>query len=302
MLAVSFRPTNPAMRPFIPMGLDAPKHRPERPRAMKNLVSLFVAALLSATSYAADQLPLFNATLSTGKDHRFVLVSPAGKSSQFLRLGDSFEGYVLKSYDAKAAALTIERDGKSSILNLVADAAVTNAPVVTPATVADATALLDAMNFEEMLDKTMAGLRKQQGAAMGQMINRMAPPGADQETKDAVSAFQKKVMEEMMAGLTGADLKTDVAKIYSEVFTKEELQGLGTFYQSPMGKAFSDKQPELTEKMNAVIMTRMMGAMPRVQQMMQQFGGEMRAKQQAKAAGGATAPGPGPAPTPQPAK
>lgn len=265
---------------------------------MKKLALLLLAALLPLAARAADARPVFNATLSTGKEHRFVLLSAAGKPSSFLRLGDTFEGYTLKTYDAKGGTLVVEKDGEAATLNLAADAAVGNAPAITPATVADATTVLDAMNFEEMLDKTMVGLRKQQADGVGQMMNRMLPPGADQETKEAVIAFQKKILEEMMSGMTGADMKEDVAKIYSEVFTKEELQALGSFYQSPLGKTFSDKQPALTEKMNGVMMQRMMTAMPRVQKMMQEFGAQM----QARKAAAAGAPAPAPAPAPQPEK
>ncbi len=258
---------------------------------MTTLRSFLLVAALATALQAADQVPLFNATLAVGKEHRFVLMSPGGKASSFLRLGESFDGYVLKNYDAKSGELTLEKEGKSVKLTLVADAA--NAAVAqatTKATLADATALLDTMNFEQMLDRTMVGLRKQQAASIGQMTGRMLPANADPEVKEAVAAFQKKIVDELMGGLTGADLKQDVAKIYSEVFTKEELQALGGFYQSPVGKAFSDKQPELAEKMNGVMMTRMMTAMPRVQQMQQAFQQEMRAKREAAAAAQGTPP------------
>lgn len=255
-------------------------------------------ALLSLLSVvalrAADALPLFNAVLTVGKEHRFVLVGANGKASSFLQIGESFEGYKIKAYDAKASTLEIEREGTTSKLALVADAATTNAPASTPATVADAAAVLTAMNFEQMLDKTMAGVRKQQGNAMGQMMDRMLPPGADPEMKEAIVALQKKMVEEMMGGVSGAELKNDMAKVYAEIFSKEELQELGAFYQSPLGKTLSDKQPELAEKMNALMMGRMMSAMPKVQQMMRDFGREMQAKK--AAAAGTAAPAPAPAP------
>ncbi|HUR57370.1 MAG TPA: DUF2059 domain-containing protein [Opitutaceae bacterium] len=248
---------------------------------MKKILPLLLAFFAAAVLSAADSVPLFNATLTVGKEHRFVLANATGKTSQFLRIGESFDGYSIKAYDAKSGVLDLERDGKITKVTLVADAAATNVPLATPATLADATAVLNAMNFEQMLDKTMAGVRKQQAAGMGQMMGKMMPPNADAETKEAIVAFQKKVMDEMMGGVTGENMKDDVAKIYSEVFTKEELRDLGAFYQSPVGKTFSDKQPDLAEKMNGLMMTRMMGAMPKVQQMMQDFGREMQAKKAA---------------------
>ncbi len=264
---------------------------------MKKLLTLLLAFYAATSLSAADQVPLFNATLTMGKEHRFVLINAAGKTSSFLQLGQSFEGYKLKSYDAKAGTLELERDGTAVKVTLVSDATTTNAPLTTPATLADATAVLNAMNFEQMLDKTMVGMRKQQAAGMGQMMNRMLPPQADAETKDAIVAFQKKIMDEMMSGVSGADLKNDVAKIYAETFTKEELRDISGFYQSPIGKTFSDKQPELAEKMNGLMMGKMMGAMPKVQQMMRDFGTEMQARK--AAAAGAPAPAPTPTPTPK---
>src|SRR5687768_13155499 len=101
---------------------------------------LTLLALASAIALrAADALPLFNATLTVGKEHRFVLVDATGKASSFLRLGEKFDGYTLKSYDAKEGALELERDGKTSRVMLVADAAVTDGPALAlPATIEDA--------------------------------------------------------------------------------------------------------------------------------------------------------------------
>ncbi len=263
---------------------------------MKKFLSLLLLAG-AVSAFAAESTPLFNAMLSVGKENRFVLVSPTGKVSSFLRTGEAFEGYVIKSYDAKTGTLSLDKDGTPVALTLVANASVGTAQLATPATLADATAVLNAMNFEEMLDKTMAGMRKQQGTMVERMMGQLPGGGGDRE---AVIEFQKKVMGEMMSGLNGAEMKADVAKIYSEVFSKEELQGLGSFYSSPLGKSFSDKQPEVSEKMNAVMMPRIMANMPKVTQMMQEFGREQRAKRDAAKAGGAATPAP--APTVPPAK
>jgi hypothetical protein len=258
---------------------------------MKNALAL-LALLITWTAHAAESLPLFNALLTVGKEHRFVLVSPTGKVSPFLRPGQAFEGYTVGAYDAKQGTLTVERDGKSHVLSLVAGAAAGEAQMTTAATASDAHAVLTAMNFEDMMDKTMAGVRRQQAAGVEQMTKKMVPPSADPQTREDIAAFQKKLIEEMMSGVTGAAIKDEVAKAYAEVFTKEELQTLSAFYQTPTGKMFADKQPELAEKMNGVVMTKMMEAGPRTQKMIQDFQAQMRAKK-AAAAGNAT-------PTPAP--
>lgn len=260
---------------------------------MKIKILLCVFLAIAAALRAAETLPVFNATLTVGKEHRFVLVSPQGKASGFLALGESFDGYKLKSYDPKAAVLEVEKDGKVSPLTITADAAVVNTPAAaTKATIDDAKAVLTAMNFEQMMDKTLTGVRKGQMAMVDQMMSRMMGPGASEEVKKDVVEMQKKVLETMMAGLSGEEMKNDVAKVYSEVFSKEELRQLGEFYQSPLGQVFTDKQPELTEKINGLMAPRMMAAMPKVQEMMRDFAMQQKAKREA-AGGGGTGPATG---------
>lgn len=257
---------------------------------------LTLLALASAIALrAADALPLFNATLTVGKEHRFVLVDATGKASSFLRIGEKFDGFTLKSYDAKTGALELERDGKVSRVTLVADAAVGSggaAPAM-PATIADANAVLNKMRFEEMMDRVIAQQRKAMAGNFEQMSARMIAQGAD---KQEVAAHQKKMMDEIMSAMEPQLLKEEMAKIYSEVFTKPELDGMAAFYSTPLGEAISSKQPDVQEKLGAVIQKRMMEIMPRVQQMGREFAAQQKAKKEA--AGGA-APVPGNPTTPK---
>src|SRR5947208_16907 len=107
---------------------------------MKKLLVLVAAFVLVAFARAADSLPVFNAVLTIGKEHRFVLVTPGGKSSGFLGLGEKFEDFTLKSYDAKAGTVDVERAGKVTSLALATDAAIVNGGPAAPAkaTLADA--------------------------------------------------------------------------------------------------------------------------------------------------------------------
>lgn len=254
-------------------------------------LSLALLAFVSAVALrAADSLPLFNATLTVGKDHRFVLVDAAGKASGFLSLGESFAGYKLKDYDTKSGELSLERDGKVSKLTLVADAAAVNAPAAAlPATVADAEAVLNKMHFDEMMDRATEQQRKMIAAQFQRMGSQMTSQGADPAE---VAAFQKKVADEVLSVLDGKTLKNDVAKIYSEVFTKQELDDISAFHSTPLGEMMLKKQPEVQNKLGAIIQTKMMDTMPKVAKMSQEF----MAQQKAKMGGGAA-----PAPTPPPA-
>ena len=251
---------------------------------------LFLFALATSLAvHAADALPQFNATLTVGKEHRFVLVDAQGKASSFLSLGESFAGYKLKSYDPKEGALELERDGKISRITLVADAAVAHGPAAPlPATIADANVVLNKMRFEEMMDRVIVQQRKMMSASFEQMTSRMAQQGVD---KQEVAAFQKRLMDEVMSAMAPQQLKADMARIYSEVFTKQELDDMAAFFSTPLGEVMAKKQPDVQEKLQTVVQGRMMEVMPRVQQM----GRDFAAQQKAKKEGGAIPPSSAPA-------
>jgi uncharacterized protein len=242
-------------------------------------IRLFLLALTTAVALrAADSVPVFNATLTMGKEHRFVLVSEVGKTSSWLKLGDAFEGYTLKAFDAATSTLDLERDGKTIHVNLVGDAAVKNVATPTRATLADAEALLNKMHFEDLIEKSLAQQKKAMAAMVDQIGAQNNRPGVDKE--DFV-AFQKKLMDQVMSALNAGEMKNDVAKIYSEVFSKEEMDGLAAFYSTPTGEALIAKQPEVQQKMQAVVMPRIMAMMPKIQQMSKDFATEQKAKAQA---------------------
>jgi hypothetical protein len=246
---------------------------------------LLLAALTASVTLAADSIPLFNALLSMGKEQRFVLVSEDGKSSTWLKLGDNFAGYTLKSYDAAATTLALERDGKTVKLVLVNGAGVKDVPAPTPATLADAQEVFRVMRFDEMMSKmieqqkkTIAPMMMQSMAAAAQRM-KLTP-----EEKDQFMAIQQKGIDDMMNSLTGPDMKASMAQAYSEIFSKEELEGLSSFYATPTGQALVDKTPEVTAKMQAVMMPKMQQSMMQMQQSVQGFAMDIKAKHAAAAA------------------
>ena len=251
--------------------------------------ALFASLLLSAAVLAAaESLPQFNATLTMGKEHRFVLVDAAGKPSPFLKLGESFAGYALKSYDPKSGELELERDGKVSRVTLVADAAIKDAPAVpVRATIADAEAVVNKMRFEEMMERALAGQRKVIASQFQRMSTQMAAQGADPAE---VAAFQKKITDEVFGALDPKALKDEFTRIYSEVFTKQELDELGAFYSTPLGQMLTTKQMDVQEKLGLVMQGKMQEMMPRVQKLGQDFAAQQRAKREAAAGGTATTP------------
>lgn len=257
---------------------------------MKKLFTLALAGLTAAAVYAADEAPLFNALITMGGESRFILVSPTGTTSEWIRIGDTFEGYTVKAFEPASSTLEVERGGAVTKLPLVADAAVKSAPDAagTKATLADAENVLQVMRFEDMMEKMLVQQKKQSAAMVQQMTARMDAPGVDRAD---LSAFQEKVMNEMMSVMNAGEMKKDMAQIYTDVFTKEELAAQAAFYGTPAGQAMVDKTPEVQGRLQALMMPRMQAVMPKIMQMGQQFQAQQKAKA-AAAAGAAAAPAP----------
>jgi hypothetical protein len=258
---------------------------------------LCLAFITAASLSAAGTLPAFNAIMTMGKDHRFVLVSDEGKTSGWLKIGSAFDGTTIKHYDEASGGLDLERDGKVTRVRLVADASVKDGgagvPLATPATLADADAVLKAMHFDEMFSKIM----DQQKKSMGPMMQRMtAGMKVSDEDKARITEMQKKVMDGVFDSLSGPEMKSAVAGIYSSIFSKEELASLGAFYSTPAGQSMVAKQPAVQEKMMEVMMPKMAEIGPKMQQVMKEFAAEQQAKR------GAAPATPAPAPTPAPGK
>jgi hypothetical protein len=253
------------------------------------LLSLFTAAAV----HAADAVPLFNAMLTVGKEHRFVLAGLDGKPSGWLNLGDTYAGYTIKSFDAASSSLELVQDGKSIKVTLVNGAGVKDAPAPTAATLADAENLFKVMRFDEM----MAKMLDQQKKVMGPMLQKQMAAAAARmnltpEEQQQFTAFQQKSIDDMMSSLLGPDMRTQMEQTYSEVFTKDELDGLSAFYGTPAGQALVDKTPEVSAKMQALMIPKMQPAMASMQKGMADFMSQVAANHKAAAAAAAPAPAP----------
>lgn len=256
---------------------------------------LLVALFAIGSAFAAEPAPLqLKGVLNTGSEKLFGLSTETGDSSAWVSIGKNFAGFKLKSYDAAKDLLMLERDGKTYELRLsAAKIGVADAAKGTPATIADAAAVIDKMRFEEMITRTMEGQKK----AMAGMSKKMAQQmGGDVDPKD-FEEHQNKAMDAMLEALNLPQMKEDMKKIYAETFSKEELSAMNDFYATPAGSAMIDKQPAVSEKLQALMMPRMMAAMPKIQQLNVEFAKQQAAKKEAaKAAAAATQPAATPAP------
>ena len=63
-----------------------------------------------------------------------------------------------------------------------------------------------------------------------------------------VSEEQKKRFDVISEELDWEKMRGDYVDIYVELFTEDELKGIISFYESPPGRVFVAKQPELMQK------------------------------------------------------
>lgn len=259
--------------------------------------TLILAAVTAASAWAADAVPLFNAVLSMGKSHRFVLAEQDGKPSGWLNLGDSYDGYKLAAYDPATSTLELEKNGKTVKVTLVNAAGVKDGPAPTAATLADAEELFKVMRFDEMMGKLIEQQKKTMGPLMQQSLTtaaaRMKLTDAE---KEEFIALQKQQFDDMMSSMLGPDMRNDMQQAYSEIFTKEEMAGLAAFYSTPAGQALIDKTPAVSAKVQALMLPRMQQGIAKIQQSSKDFAAGIAAKHAAQG----TAPAPA-APAPAPA-
>jgi uncharacterized protein len=230
----------------------------------------------SSALRAEESLPQLRSVLIDSQAPMFSLADGTG-SGRWVKIGESFEGWKLESFDAAKQILVVSRDGQTRELGLEA---ATLKDEKAQATVAEADAVLQKMRFEEMIGKAMEAQQKAMAKSMSGMMGKNLPP----EEQAKMTEFQQKMMAVMFAEMDIPGMRQDVAKVYAETFSSAELKAQSDFYSTPAGQAMIDKQPVIQERMTELMMPRMMKAMPKVQAMAQDFAKEQRAAAAAKAA------------------
>lgn len=249
--------------------------------------NLLLALLLSAGSlFASEATPVeMRGILNLGGAQKFSLSSTGGAETAWVAVGDQFAGWTVKAYDAAKESLLLEKDGLTLTLNLEGRSVKAGDAAGTKATLADAEAVMRKMNLQAMIKKTI----EQQKKMSVQMAKQMAARMGTKIDEEAMTVFQGKVMDVLFNEESIKAMSDDMTTIYSEVFSKEELQGLSDFYSTKAGAAMIDKTPVVQEKLAQAMMPRMMANMGKVQELSAEFAREQKAKADAAAAAAAPA-------------
>jgi hypothetical protein len=242
----------------------------------RSLPALFVLILSAAWAADAGPPPELRGEITTGSERRFALALPGGTQTAWVGLGETFEGWKLTDYNQATDSLALSKEGAEVMLQLSSSIILTPttgggraAPPATStrATLADAEEVLNQMRFDEMMGLM---LEQQKKAATGIVRQITAQAGVAAASAEE-QAFQARLLDTMFAELTPAAMRGDLARAYSEIFTKEELQGLANFYTTPTGRAMVGKQAEISRKMMELMTPHLLAAMPKVQQLARDF-------------------------------
>ena len=87
----------------------------------------------------------------------------------------------------------------------------------------------------------------------------------DQKIKDDYIAKIVAAVGEM---LSWENLKAAYVELYASAYTEDEVDGILTFYKSPVGQALLARSPELITKSGAIMNGRMQELAPRLQEIM----------------------------------
>jgi uncharacterized protein len=115
--------------------------------------------------------------------------------------------------------------------------------------VADSLKVISA-NLDSMIQKTVA-----------RVTNGQKLTDADRKVLDTMRA---EVMKDVAAELNWTEIRKMLVEVYSATFDQQEIDGLVAFYESPVGKAYAAKQPELAQRQNELVQQRMIPIMAKV--------------------------------------
>jgi uncharacterized protein len=231
--------------------------------------ALLVASMLLATTplaHAAESTPspLLRGILIDAQGQLFSLSDATGAGT-WAKLGDSFQGWQLKEFDAKRQVLTLVRDSQTREISPEGARIATSE---TPATTGEADALLNKMRFDEMIEKSLKNQQLAMSKSMGQMQNGM---GLSKAESEEMAQFQAKVMQVMLAEMDIPGMRSELARAMTEIYTPAELRAQTDFYSTSVGQGVIDKQPALQSRMTELMMPRMMKAMPKIQAMSMEY-------------------------------
>jgi len=122
--------------------------------------------------------------------------------------------------------------------------------------------LLTVMRVEQSMQSAMDQVKQM---VLQMMANIAAQSGASPQEVGKMAPLQGKIVTMMVEEMSWKKMKPQIAAIYAQSLTPEEVKGIIAFYKSPAGQAFLDKQPVIIKNTMGMQQQIMMNLMPKIQ-------------------------------------
>ncbi|WP_263419662.1 DUF2059 domain-containing protein [Terriglobus albidus] len=106
---------------------------------------------------------------------------------------------------------------------------------------------------------------EQQGRQMGMSMTN--PSQLTDADKKILDNFMTKLMAAMQETMGWQKLKSEFIDLYAKAYTEEEVDGILTFYKSPVGQSMLTKTPQLVQQSMAISQTHMKEIQPKLEQL-----------------------------------
>ena len=128
--------------------------------------------------------------------------------------------------------------------------------------------MMNSLQLHTTLDQMVAQLDAGMKAGMKDLVKgKEMDPVQTAEMDKLKSRMSATIKEEF----SFAKMKDIYLKVYSEMFTQEEVNAINTFYASPAGKAMIEKIPLATKKATPLLHERMNQTVQKIKAMQQEF-------------------------------
>jgi len=91
------------------------------------------------------------------------------------------------------------------------------------------------------------------------------------QTSNVASNIQSKIQEMIFNELSWDKMKSEYVKLFTDVYTIDELRGIAQFYKSPIGQSLIKKQPIIFQKSMMISQSKMQNLIPKLKKMTEEF-------------------------------
>jgi len=138
---------------------------------------------------------------------------------------------------------------------------------------AKAEKLVETMHLEKNMSQMMDMVTTQMKQSFSEGLGTSATP----KQKEVFDDFMDKVFQLIRTQLSWNVVKPDMVKLYADNFTEEELDGLNTFYASPVGQSTLEKMPVVTNQSMIAVQAHLATLQPQMKALQEDFAKQLAA-------------------------